>query len=105
MIGGNRERDLRTGFAFPESLPFPNLVNAKPGLTLAELFTAFKRNLDFSDIEFIRNESGLPVIVKGVVTPENARECVCDVINQELRLAMKLAGGGRIDDVTRAFVT
>ena len=35
----------------------------------------FKRNLDFSDIEFIRKESGLPVIVKGILTPQNTNEC------------------------------
>ena len=185
---GNRETDLRTGFTFPRTLPFPNLPIAK-GTSFAD---GFKRNLDFSDIEFIRKESGLPVIVKGILTPQNAKECVrhgasaiqvsnhggrqldgvpasfaalrgiveavgevdngvpvyldggvrrgthvfralamgasgvaigrptlyglalggsqgvksvFDVINQELRLAMKLSGCARIEDVTRAFVT
>lgn len=189
---GNREADLRTGFAFPETLLFPNMPTAKPGVKLAELSAGFKRELDFSDIEFIRNESGLPVIVKGILTPENAKECikhgasaiqvsnhggrqldgvpaafaalrgiveavgegknsvpvfldggvrrgthvfralamgasavavgrptlyglslggsqgvksVFDLINQELRLTMKLAGCARIEDVTRTFVT
>ena len=185
---GNRETDRRTGFTFPRTLPFPNLPIAK-GTSFAD---GFKRNLDFSDIEFIRKESGLPVIVKGILTPQNAKECVrhgasaiqvsnhggrqldgvpaafaalrgiveavgevdngvpvyldggvrrgthvfralamgasgvaigrptlyglalggsqgvksvFDVINQELRLAMKLSGCARIEDVTRAFVT
>jgi lactate oxidase len=97
---GNREADLRTGFVFPESLPFPNLPGAKPGSTLAELSIVFKKNLDFSDIEFIRNESGLPVIVKGILTPENAKECV-----QHGASAIQVSnhGGRQLDGVPAAF--
>lgn len=73
---GNREADRRNGFAFPPSLSFPNVPNAPKGATLAQLFTVFKRDLDFSDLDFIAKESGLPVVVKGVLTVENARECV-----------------------------
>jgi lactate oxidase len=97
---GNREGDLRTGFVFPESLPFPNLPNAKPGVTLAELTTVFKRNLDFSDIEFIRKESGLPVIVKGILTPQNAKECVKHGASA---IQVSNHGGRQLDGVPAAF--
>jgi lactate oxidase len=73
---GNREADRRNGFVFPASLPFPNIPNAPAGVNLAELFQVFKRDLDFKDLEFIVKESGLPVVVKGLLTPENAKECV-----------------------------
>ena len=97
---GNRETDLRTGFVFPESLPFPNLPGAKPGSTLAELFVVFKKNLDFSDIEFIRKESGLPVIVKGVLTPENAKECVKHGASA---IQVSNHGGRQLDEVPASF--
>ncbi|MGD9614383.1 MAG: alpha-hydroxy-acid oxidizing protein [Alphaproteobacteria bacterium] len=73
---GNREADQRNGFVFPPSLPFPNVPNAPVGANLAELTEIFNRNLTFADIEFIAKESGQPVIVKGILTPENAKECM-----------------------------
>jgi lactate oxidase len=97
---GNREKDLRTGFAFPQSLPFPNLPGAKPGSNLAELSIVFKKNLDFSDIEFIRKESGLPVIVKGILTPENAKECVKHGASA---IQVSNHGGRQLDGVPGAF--
>lgn len=97
---GNRETDLRTGFAFPATLPFPNLPTAKPGSNLAELSVVFKKNLDFSDIEFIRTESGLPVIVKGILTPENARECVKHGASA---IQVSNHGGRQLDGVPASF--
>ncbi len=97
---GNRERDLRTGFTFPASLPFPNLPNAKSGVTLAELFKVFKRNLDFSDIEFIRRESALPVVVKGILSPENAKECVAHGASA---IQVSNHGGRQLDSVPASF--
>jgi L-lactate oxidase len=55
---GNREADKRNNFAFPATLPFPNIPNAPTGVSLAELFTIFKRDLTFGDLEFIAKESG-----------------------------------------------
>lgn len=97
---GNRERDLRTGFTFPASLAFPNLPSAKSGVTLAELFKVFKRNLDFSDIEFIRKESGLPVVVKGILSPENAKECVAHGASA---IQVSNHGGRQLDGVPASF--
>lgn len=97
---GNRERDFRTGFTFPASLPFPNLPNAKSGVTLAELFKVFKRNLAFSDIEFIRKESGLPVVLKGILTPENAKECVAHGASA---IQVSNHGGRQLDGVPASF--
>lgn len=97
---GNRERDLRTGFTFPASLPFPNLPSAKSGVTLAELFKVFKRNLDFADIEFIRRESGLPVVVKGLLSPKNAKECVAHGASA---IQVSNHGGRQLDGVPASF--
>src|SRR5690606_394535 len=37
---------------------------------------AFKTNLSWDDVDFIRNVAGLPVIVKGVTTEDDARAAV-----------------------------
>lgn len=97
---GNREADKRNGFVFPESLPFPNIPNAPTGVSLAELFQIFKRDLTLSDIEFIAQESGLPVIVKGVLTPENAKECVA---HGAAAIQVSNHGGRQLDTVPAAI--
>ena len=39
-------------------------------------FRDFKRDLSFSDIGFLREASGLPVVVKGIVQPEDIRQSI-----------------------------
>ncbi|HRO88359.1 MAG TPA: alpha-hydroxy-acid oxidizing protein, partial [Chiayiivirga sp.] len=99
---GNREADKRNGFVFPADLPFPNLPNAPAGATLAELFTVFKRDLTFADLEFIARESDLPVVVKGVQSVDNARECV-----QRGAAAIQVSnhGGRQLDTVPGAVTS
>ena len=98
---GNREADKRNGFVFPASLPFPNIPNAPQGASLAELFQIFKRDLTFRDLEFIAKESGLPVVVKGILTPENAKECL-----QHGGTAIQVSNhGGRQLDTVPAAIT
>ncbi|MEM7776719.1 MAG: lactate oxidase [Pseudomonadota bacterium] len=97
---GNREEDKRTGFVYPPSLSFPNLAGAPKGATLAELFTIFKRELTFSDLEFIANESGLPVIVKGIQSPDNA---VAAVNHGAAAIQVSNHGGRQLDTVPAAI--
>ena len=54
----------------------PGLTNGNhdPKLGGRGTFSDFKRDLSFSDIGFLREASGLPVIVKGVVAPEDVRQ-------------------------------
>ena len=98
---GNREEDKRTGFVYPPSLGFPNVPGVPRGGTLAEVFTVFKRNLTFSDIEFIANESGLPVVVKGIQSPDNAIEA----INSGAGAIQVSNHGGRQLDTVPAAIT
>jgi lactate oxidase len=98
---GNREADQRSGFVFPPSLTFPNILNAPVGGDLAALGDIFKKDLSFADSEFIAKESGLPVVVKGLLTPDNAKECVA-------RGAAAIQGcnhGGRQLDTVPASIT
>jgi lactate oxidase len=69
-------------------------------VNLAELFQVFKRDLNFKDLEFIVKESGLPVVVKGLLTPENAKECV-----ERGATAIQVSNhGGRQLDTTPASI-
>ena len=73
---GNREADARNDFHFPASLHFPNIPGATPGQSLGEITHLFKQGLDWNDLAFIQQASDLPVIVKGLLSPADAREAV-----------------------------
>lgn len=97
---GNREADKRNGFVFPPSLAFPNIPNAPKGATLAEFFQVFNRQLTFKDLDFIARESQLPVILKGILTPEDAREAVA---RGAAAIQVSNHGGRQLDNVPAAF--
>lgn len=98
---GNREADKRNGFIFPASLNFPNVPNAPQGASLAELFQIFKRDLTLNDLDFIARESGLPVVVKGILTPENAKQCLA---HGAAAIQVSNHGGRQLDTVPAAIV-
>jgi 4-hydroxymandelate oxidase len=59
---GRRERDLRLGFLNPPPdlpLPYAYLFDTTPALT-------------WRDLEWIRNECGMPLAIKGILTREDA---------------------------------
>lgn len=58
---GRRERDLRLGFAIPPEIPlhYGTLVDVDPTLT-------------WRDLEWIRAATDLPLVLKGIVTREDA---------------------------------
>jgi len=58
---GRRERDLRLGFAIPEEIPlhYGNLLDVDPSLT-------------WDDLGWIRTATNLPLVVKGILTREDA---------------------------------
>jgi isopentenyl diphosphate isomerase/L-lactate dehydrogenase-like FMN-dependent dehydrogenase len=57
---GRRERDLRLGFSVPAELPlhYGTLVDVDPTLT-------------WRDLEWIRTATGLPLVLKGILTHED----------------------------------
>lgn len=69
-----REEDIATHFQFP--LPMPNLAaygNADgKGKGISEIYAAAKQDFVPSDIGKLKRLSGLPVIVKGIQSPEDA---------------------------------
>jgi len=72
---GRRERDLRTGFVVPEKLPVPAflaLAEAARAVSPEDISWAVDDTLTWEDIEWLRSVSSLPLLVKGIVTAEDA---------------------------------
>ena len=80
-IAGRRERDLRAAFSLPADMPLANLAAAgapysRPGGVdggvVGYLNRMFDPSLTWRDLEWLVAESGLPVLVKGVLRPDDA---------------------------------
>jgi 4-hydroxymandelate oxidase len=72
---GRRERDLRVGFTIPKGVTIPNVAMAA-GVPAAEGGSvAYLERLSWTDIEWLAS-FGLPVIVKGILHPGDARLAV-----------------------------
>jgi isopentenyl diphosphate isomerase/L-lactate dehydrogenase-like FMN-dependent dehydrogenase len=77
--GGNRERDRRTGFKIPEGLGVPSVAAAiavERAVTIEETFALMNPALGWADLEDLASECSLPVLVKGLLTAEDAELAV-----------------------------
>jgi isopentenyl diphosphate isomerase/L-lactate dehydrogenase-like FMN-dependent dehydrogenase len=73
--GGNRERDLRTGFEIPAGLGVPSVAAAlgvERAVTIEETFALMTPALGWPDFESLAARCRLPVLVKGLLTAEDA---------------------------------
>jgi 4-hydroxymandelate oxidase len=73
-----RERDLRAGFEIPSDLPLP-YARATIGATPqnpADQFALLDPSVSWRDLEWIAAEAQLPVVLKGIVTAEDAQLAV-----------------------------
>jgi isopentenyl diphosphate isomerase/L-lactate dehydrogenase-like FMN-dependent dehydrogenase len=73
--GGNRERDRRNGFTLPRELGTPSLTAAVGGersLSIEDTFALMNHALTWADVEDLASECSVPVLVKGILTPEDA---------------------------------
>ena len=69
---GRRERDLRIGFRIPEGVDIPNVALAA-GVSPADVSSvSFVDRMTWTDLEWLAG-FGLPVIVKGILHPDDAR--------------------------------
>jgi L-lactate dehydrogenase (FMN-dependent) and related alpha-hydroxy acid dehydrogenases len=72
---GWRERDLRSGFVVPASVKVPSVAAAlgadKP-IGVAEAFALLDPTITWADLEQLVSGCDLPVLVKGVLTAEDA---------------------------------
>jgi isopentenyl diphosphate isomerase/L-lactate dehydrogenase-like FMN-dependent dehydrogenase len=72
-VAGRRERDLRAGFALPADLPLPNLpIRLQREDFHAALHAAVDDTLTWRDLEWLRSACPLPLVVKGILTGEDA---------------------------------
>jgi isopentenyl diphosphate isomerase/L-lactate dehydrogenase-like FMN-dependent dehydrogenase len=72
---GNRERDLRTGFSIPEHTGVPSVqaaLGSDRAVTIAETFDLMDPALSWSDLERLASRCAVPVLVKGVLSAEDA---------------------------------
>ncbi|CAF0759829.1 unnamed protein product [Rotaria sordida] len=81
---GNREADHRNGFRLPENMQLENLYDGDLKHAQSDHVSALNdfiaRNLDasltWSDIKWLRQITRLPIIVKGIMTSEDAQLAV-----------------------------
>jgi isopentenyl diphosphate isomerase/L-lactate dehydrogenase-like FMN-dependent dehydrogenase len=72
---GRRERDLRSGFQLPPKLGVPSVADlpgAHAPISVADVLRLVDPGLSWTDLEALVADSSLPVLVKGVMTAEDA---------------------------------
>jgi isopentenyl diphosphate isomerase/L-lactate dehydrogenase-like FMN-dependent dehydrogenase len=77
--GGNREADRRTGFKIPAAIEVPSVAAAVGGsraFSVEETFELMTRSLTWDDLGGIAAAAGVPLLVKGLLTAEDARLAV-----------------------------
>lgn len=84
QIWGVRERDVRNQFALPEGIEMPNLSDGRTTLRAVEgnsglaayVNEMFDPSLTWDALEWLAGITDLPVLVKGIVHPEDGRIAV-----------------------------
>ncbi len=89
FVASNRERNMRNHYRGGPVGNFPDPKKA-----------AFKEDLNWDDIAFVREVSGLPVYLKGVLTPAMAKEAMAHGV---AGLQISNHGGRQLDDVPASF--
>jgi isopentenyl diphosphate isomerase/L-lactate dehydrogenase-like FMN-dependent dehydrogenase len=99
---GRRERDLRTAFVIPPELPLPCISMSfdrpvDPGTGLGAVTD---RSLTWRDLEWLHASSPLPLILKGVLTREDA-QLACE--HGARGVVVSNHGGRQLDGVAAAL--
>ena len=87
---GSSDETIRLNFSFPKTLP---LINTKGGGN-------FKKSLSWADVEFVQKNTKLPVILKGILTPELAKRAVSAGV---AGIQVSNHGGRQLDGVPAAI--
>ncbi len=98
---GRRERDLRLGFELPPDLPVPYVKGKDPNvaMTFAQQFQ-MSPSVTWRDLEWIAAESGMPVILKGILTREDA---VLALEHGAAAIVVSNHGGRQLDGVAASL--
>jgi isopentenyl diphosphate isomerase/L-lactate dehydrogenase-like FMN-dependent dehydrogenase len=99
---GRRERDVRTAFHIPTELPLPNLSTkfGRPVDSHTGLGEIVDRTLTWRDLEWLRGVCPLPLVVKGVLTREDA-ELACG--HGAAAVVVSNHGGRQLDGVAASL--
>jgi isopentenyl diphosphate isomerase/L-lactate dehydrogenase-like FMN-dependent dehydrogenase len=97
-FAGRRERDLRLAFTLPEDLALPNLSPnldrpLDPGAGLGPIHD---ESLTWRDLEWLTSRTRLPLVVKGILTAEDA-VLACD--HGAVGVVVSNHGGRQLDGV------
>jgi lactate oxidase len=96
-----REENIRNRFRPPSTLGRGNLPRGVDPAAGAKMLSARKRDLSWDDLEWIKKEAGLPVIVKGVQSAKGART----LVERGLDAVWVSNHGGRAFDGVQATIT
>jgi 4-hydroxymandelate oxidase len=69
---GRRERDLRLGFRIPPELPLPYVSSDPASRADGIAYVPVSPSVSWRDVEWLAERTSLPVVVKGVLTGEDA---------------------------------
>lgn len=94
VVASNRETDRRNHFRSP--LPLGNFPDESGAYNASPI----KRDLDWRDVEFIQKTTGLPVLLKGVMSTELA---VAAVEHGCAGMQVSNHGGRQLDDVAASI--
>ena len=83
-VQGNRERDTRNAFRLPDALEMANFIGFSqarfPEVSGSALAAFIKREFDptltWEAVDWLRSVTRLPIVLKGITTPEDARLAV-----------------------------
>jgi isopentenyl diphosphate isomerase/L-lactate dehydrogenase-like FMN-dependent dehydrogenase len=100
---GRRERDLRTGFRVPEDIPVPAFValaKSAGAMSPQDIEWMVDKTLTWRDLEWLRSLSGLPLVIKGILTAEDA-VLACEA--GAAGIVVSNHGGRQLDGVAAAL--
>ena len=100
-IGGYRVRDARNDFRFPLELPnVPRASGQTKGQGIGAIFAAAKNDLTPYDIMRVKSVTTLPVIVKGIMHPDDAEVAIAAGADA---IWISNHGGRQLDGAPAAF--
>ncbi len=75
---GNRECDIRNNFALPDDIQAVNLIGYDDNNDSAKNFrrATLDPSLSWKDLDWIRSITSLPIIIKGIIHPDDARQAI-----------------------------
>jgi 4-hydroxymandelate oxidase len=100
-VAGRRERDVRAAFALPDDLPLPNIPLALRREDFqSALGAVVDDTLTWRDLEWLRSVCPLPLVVKGILTSEDA---VLAAEHGAAAIVVSNHGGRQLDGVAASL--